>query len=99
MTTLRAPRHTRRLLRWTFRHGTRLLSCQLHTHAGFFSLALVPLWDTDDAVIERFERAVDAFREHAATATRLRQLGWELVSYSGGAPSPAPDFEELPAVA
>jgi hypothetical protein len=99
MTTLRAPRHTHRLLRWTFRHGTRLLTCQLHKHAGFFSLALVPLWDTEEASIERFERAVDAFREHAATAARLRQLGWELVSYSGGSPAPGPDVEELPAAA
>ncbi len=92
MTTLRAAKSTRRLLRWTFRRGAHLLTCQIHQHAGFFTVASVPHWDADETSIEKFERGIDAFRQHAATATRLRQLGWDLVSYTGSTPRPNPGF-------
>ena len=85
MTTLRAPKATRRLLGWTFRRGNRLLSCQVHEHGGFFTVATVPHWDVDQPSIDCYDRGIDAFRQHAAQAARLRQLGWELVSYSGSA--------------
>ena len=92
MTTLRAAKSTRRLLRWTFRRGAHLLTCQIHQHAGFFTMALVPHSDAEETSIEKFERGIDAFRQHASIAARLRQLGWGLVSYAGNTPQPNPGF-------
>ena len=99
MTTLRAPKATKRLLGWTFRRGNRLLSCQVHEHGGFFSVATVPHWDVDQPSIDCYDRGIDAFRQHASLAARLRQLGWELVSYNGSAPRPRPGVEIIPAAA
>ncbi len=58
------------------RNNTTGAACQAPSHhAGFFTVALVPHWDVDDPVIERSDRGIDAFREHAAMAARRRQLG------------------------
>jgi hypothetical protein len=99
MTTLRAPKATKRLLGWTFRRGNRLLSCQVHEHGGFFTVATVPHWDVDQPSIECYDRGIDAFSQHASLAARLRQLGWELVSYNGSSPRPRPGVEIIPAAA
>jgi hypothetical protein len=99
MTTLRAPKATRRLLRWTFRRGNRLLSCQIHRHDGFFTVATVPHWNADDTQIETFDRGIDAFRQHADIAAGLRQSGWDVVSYTGERPRPRPAAEMLPVAA
>jgi hypothetical protein len=76
-----------------------LLTCEVNQHFGFFSVATVCHWDRDDADIETFERGIDAFRQHAATVARLRQSGWDVVSYTGEAPPTKPGAEIIPAAA
>jgi hypothetical protein len=77
-------RRAHRLLRWVFRKGNQLLTCQLDRdgrHAAYM-LSLVPHWDVRQSFIERHQDGVAAFQRHAAIARQLRERGWILDAYT-----------------
>jgi hypothetical protein len=86
MKKIAAPRRSIHLLRWVFRRGNQLLTCQLDRDGrqAAYMLSLVPHWDVRQAVVEQFDAGVSAFRRHAAVADTLRRQGWTLASYSVG---------------
>jgi len=73
-----------RLLRWVFRRGNRLLTCQLDRDGrqAAYMLSVVPHWDVRQAAVETFDAGASAFRRHAAIVGGLRSQGWTLASYT-----------------
>ena len=53
MTRMRANRRSMRLLRWVFRRGNHLVTCQLDREGreAAYMLSLVPHWDVRQAVV------------------------------------------------
>jgi hypothetical protein len=86
MKKMAANHRSMHLLRWVFRRGNQLLTCQLdrEDRRAAYMLSLVPHWDVRQAVIERFDAGVSAFRRHATIADALRRQGWTLASYTVG---------------
>ena len=68
------------LLRWTFRKGTRSITCQLDNDPrdSSYDVCVVPHWDVSSAVVEVEQEPIRAFRRHADIARRLRAAGWSL---------------------
>lgn len=88
--------NSRRVLRWIFRRGNHLLTCQLTKVAssGRYILSLVPHWDREHGDSETFESGLGALHRHAVIANTLRDSGWKVVAYTG--PSPfTPDYAAL----
>jgi hypothetical protein len=86
---------SRRVLRWIFRRGNHLLTCQLTKIFGNrYVLSLVPHWDREHGDTETFESGLSALHRHAIIAKSLRDAGWKVVAYTG--PSPfTPDYQAL----
>jgi hypothetical protein len=87
---------SRRVLRWIFRRGNHLLTCQLTRVLGSrrYVLSLVPHWDRSHGDSETFESGLGALHRHAVIAKTLRDSGWKVIAYTG--PSPfTPDYEAL----
>jgi hypothetical protein len=84
MKRMTTKRRANPVLRWVFRRGRDLLTCQLDRegHRGAYTLSLVPHWDVRQAAIERFDASIAAFRGHAAVANHLRAAGWTLAAYT-----------------
>jgi hypothetical protein len=80
----------RAMIRWIFRRGNQLLTCRLarHVNGRDYILALVPHWDRHHGGAETFGSGLTALHRHAAVVTMLREYGWRVVAYSGGAPRP-----------
>src|SRR5437867_630887 len=86
--------NSRRVLRWVFRRGAHLLTCQLTKEitGHRYVLSLVPHWDRTAGDMEAFDSGVSALHRHAVVAMSLRESGWRVISYTG--PSPfTPDYE------
>jgi len=68
------------LLRWTFRKGTKSITCQLENHPrdSSYDVCVVPHWDVSSAIVEVAQEPIGAFRRHADIARRLRAAGWSL---------------------
>ena len=86
---------SRRVLRWIFRRGNHLLTCQLTKVFGSrYILSLVPHWDRAHGDSESFDSGLSALHRHAVIAKSLRDAGWKVVAYTG--PSPfTPDYQAL----
>lgn len=84
------------LIRWIFRRGTHLLTCQLtrQVNGREYNVSLVPHWDRAHEGTDTFGSAISALHRHAAIATTLRESGWTLVAYSRQRPLP-PDCGAL----
>jgi hypothetical protein len=83
---IKRPRPTsHRIIRWIFQQGNELLACGIDRGSDRWSytLSVVPNGDVDAAIVETFESEVAALQRHAGIATRLRELGWTLVAYTG----------------
>ena len=82
--TASKSRRAHRLLRWVFRKGNQLLTCQLDREGGHaaYMLSLVPHWDVRQSVIELHQDGAAAFQRHAAIAGQLREQGWILDAYT-----------------
>ena len=77
------------MLRWTFRRGDELLTCQIHRRRpGLFRLSVVPHGSIGAGVLETFSSTMRALHRHAAIAADLRQAGWSVVSYGGETNTP-----------
>jgi hypothetical protein len=68
------------LLRWTFRKGTKSITCQLDNDPrdSSYDVCVIPHWDVSSAVVEVAQEPIGAFRRHADIARRLRAAGWSL---------------------
>jgi len=87
---------SRRVLRWIFRRGNHLITCQLTKamSSGRYILSLVPHWDRAQGDSETFDSGLGALHRHAVIARSLRDSGWKVVAYTG--PSPfTPDYESV----
>jgi hypothetical protein len=73
------------MLRWIFRRGTEVLTCQLEgdTTTANYELWVVPHSNVASAVVETYDAAAHALRRHAEVAARLRESGWSVTSYAG----------------
>ena len=81
------------VLRWIFRRGNQLVTCQLTrlSNRQRYVLAIVPHGNRSLGDSETFDSGLAALQRHASIASSLRECGWKVVAYS--APSPfAPDF-------
>lgn len=86
-TTAITPQPPQRLLAWTFRRETQLLTCELLcTSDHQYAVIVTPPVD-GAAIVEEMSNGVSAFHRHAALALQLRQQGWNVVAY---APIPSP---------
>ena len=90
------PASSRRVLRWIFRRGNHLMTCQLTRVLGSsrYILSLVPHWDRSQGDSETFDSGLGALHRHAVIAKTLRDAGWKVIAYTG--PSPfTPDYESV----
>lgn len=86
------------VLRWTFSRGKELLTCVVHRRSGAFRVSLVPHAVHGLSAVHTSPSIFGALQRHAAIAARLRQEGWDVVSYSGATPR-TPEFRTLPEAA
>ena len=72
----------RPFLRWTLRNGADALTCQVNAvSANAFDVHIVPHWNRESAVRQRFESANEAVRRHAEIVGMLREHGWTDTEY------------------
>jgi hypothetical protein len=76
----------RPVLRWIFQKNSDAITCEVDVHAsGACEVRTVPQWDPSLALVEGFDRPVDALQRHAEVAARLRDLGWGTARYTSAA--------------
>jgi hypothetical protein len=68
------------VLRWTFRKGSKSITCQLENNVAgsSYDVCVVPHWDVAATVIEGASTSLDGLRRHAQIARELRAAGWAL---------------------
>jgi hypothetical protein len=68
------------VLRWTFRKGSRSITCQLENNvaASSYDVFVIPHWDIGSTVVEGTTTPIEALRRHAQIARGLRAAGWAL---------------------
>jgi hypothetical protein len=70
-----------RVLRWDFRRGAQVLTCQVERTQGNradYAVCIVPHWDVAQSAVESFDSVTGAFQRHADVAMQLRDNGWQV---------------------
>ena len=71
------------IVHWIFEFGADRLSCGVEHDGSSYRLFVVPNGHADAAIVDRFHSSAAALQRHAALASRLRERGWAIVSYTG----------------
>lgn len=72
-----APRNATPILRWTFQRNAATLTCEIDVaDDNGFEVCVVPHWDVNASMIERFDAPMTALERHARIVMRLREAGW-----------------------
>jgi hypothetical protein len=67
-------------MRWVFRRGNRVLTCEIMiSGAHAFDVYVLPSWHRSEPVIERYHRFSEAVQRQAEMARCFRNSGWALV--------------------
>lgn len=89
----RRPRFNRvevPLLRWVMNRFGRMVTCELDaTPDGHYEVCVVPHWDVQASVVQRFPNVMAALERHAEIARALRDAGWTVLEHLHPKPVPA----------
>lgn len=71
------------LLQWQFQRGRQSLTCAVSADApNSYTVMTLPHGDIDHGAVETFAEPRAALQRHAFIATRLRDTGWSVTSYT-----------------
>jgi len=70
------------LLQWQFQRGSQSLTCAVSADADAYTVMTLPHGDFDHGAMETFAEPRAALQRHAFIATRLRDTGWSVTSYT-----------------
>jgi hypothetical protein len=74
----------RPIVQWQLRRGRRFVTCRIASAGSTraYEVATIPHWNVTRAIVEVFDALGPALCRHAAIATKLREAGWRVASYS-----------------
>jgi len=78
------------VLRWVMNRFGRVVTCELDaTPDGQYEVCVVPHWDVQASVVQRFPNVMAALERHAEIARELRDAGWTVLAHLHPRPVPA----------